>query len=66
MLNQRNHDCKNVNEERYEQLRKEFIKVLIPCSEQRDPKSWPMAAARKTVDELMVAVKKFTTERVEK
>ncbi|KKM22613.1 hypothetical protein LCGC14_1623450, partial [marine sediment metagenome] len=42
-------DCKddsckvNVSEEQYKQLRKEFIRILIPTPEQRNPKSWAYA-----------------------
>ena len=56
----------DVNEEQYEQLRKEFIRILIPTPEQRDPRSFTMATERRTLDELMVVVKEFITERMGK
>lgn len=39
------------------QLRIDFIKILIPTPERRDPKSFPMIEARRTIDELVKVVK---------
>ena len=45
--------------EQYAQLRIEFIRILIPTPEQRNPKSWAYATERRVLDELMVVVKLF-------
>ncbi len=47
----------NVSEEEYKQLRKEFIRILIPSPEQRNPKSWAYATERRVLDELLAVVK---------
>ncbi len=54
----------NISEKQYGQLRKEFIKILIPTPEQRNPKSWAYATERRTLDELMVVVKLFIAKRL--
>ena len=62
-------DCKddsckvNVSEEQYKQLRKEFIRILIPTPEQRNPRSWAYAAERRALDELLAAVKLFIEKK---
>ena len=62
-------DCKddsckvNVSEEQYKQLRKEFIRILIPSPEQRNPKSWAYATERRVLDELMTVVKDFIEKK---
>jgi len=45
--------------EQYAQLRIEFIRILIPTPEQRDPKSRAMATERRVLDELLAVVKTF-------
>ena len=56
--------CKiNVSEEEYKQLRKEFIRILIPSPEQRNPKSWAYATERRVLDELMTVVKDFIEKK---
>ncbi|KKL68924.1 hypothetical protein LCGC14_2120150 [marine sediment metagenome] len=62
-------DCKddsckvNVSEEQYKQLRKEFIRILIPSPEQRNPKSWAYATERRVLDELLAVVKLFIEKK---
>jgi hypothetical protein len=48
-----------ISKEQYAQLRIDFIRILIPTPEQRDPKSRAMVTERKTIDELMEAIKRF-------
>ncbi len=47
-----------LTDEQYARLRKEFIRILIPTPEQRDPKSWAYATERRTLGELIKAVKR--------
>lgn len=53
----------NVNKEQYAQLRLEFIRILIPTPEQRNPKSCAMATERRTIDELMKVVKRVIEDK---
>ncbi len=62
-------DCKddkckvNVSKEEYAKLRKEFIRILIPTPEQRNPRSWAYAAERRALDELLAVVKLFIEKK---
>ena len=59
--------CKiDINHEEYAQLRKEFVRILIPSPEQRNPKSWAYAIERRALDELMAVVKLFIEKVGEK
>lgn len=49
--------------EQSKQIRIGFIRILIPTPEQRDPRSWPMAAARRTIDELVKIVETVIEEK---
>ena len=64
MTNCKDDSCKIiVNEKQYQELRKEFIRILIPSPEQRNPKSWAYATERRVLDELMVVVKLFIEKK---
>ena len=52
-----------LTKEEYAQLRIEFIKILIPTPEQRDPATWAMATERRTLDELLAVVKLFIEKK---
>ena len=62
-------DCKddsckvNVSKEEYAKLRKEFMRILIPSPEQRNPKSWAYAIERRVLDELLAVVKLFIEKK---
>ena len=49
--------------EQYAQLRIEFIRILIPTPEQRNPKSWAYATERRVLDELLAVVKLFIEKK---
>ncbi len=54
-----------IGEEKYKQLEKDILKILIPVPEQRKPTTWAFATSRRTIGEIMKVVKQFITERNE-
>ena len=56
--------CKiTISQEKYAELRKEFMRILIPSPEQRNPKSWAYATERRVLDELLAVVKLFIEKK---